>query len=158
MCQIYNPETALKPLIKWPGGKEKELEFIFPNAPNKINNYYEPFVGGGSVFMAFTANKFFINDKSNELINLYQFISKKDALFYKWANEIENAWKNTLSYASSIGLESLFISFRNNEIDSKELKNKIENFVKENEHDILNNLPDSFSINNNIFIFFYTAN
>ena len=152
MCQIYNPETALKPLIKWPGGKEKELEFIFPNAPNKINNYYEPFVGGGSVFMAFTANKFFINDKSNELINLYQFISKKDALFYKWANEIENAWKNTLSYASSIGLESLFISFRNNEIDSKELKNKIENFVKENEHDILNNLPDSFSINNNIFI------
>ena len=61
MCQVYNQDTALKPIIKWPGGKEKELEFIFPNAPTKINNYYEPFVGGGSVFMAFNANKFFIN-------------------------------------------------------------------------------------------------
>ena len=66
MCQVYNQDTALKPIIKWPGGKEKELEFIFPNAPTKINNYYEPFVGGGSVFMAFNANKFFINDKSKE--------------------------------------------------------------------------------------------
>ena len=131
MCQIYNQETSLKPLIKWPGGKEKELEFIFSNAPTKINNYYEPFVGGGSVFMAFNANNFFINDKSNELINLYQFISKNDSTFYSWANGIETAWKDTLSYANSTNLESFFISFRNNEIDVKELKNKIENFVKE---------------------------
>ena len=78
MCQVYNPEISLKPIIKWPGGKEKELEFIFPNAPSKINNYYEPFVGGGSVFMAINAEKFFINDKSVELINLYKFISSKN--------------------------------------------------------------------------------
>lgn len=152
MCQIYNQETSLKPLIKWPGGKEKELEFIFSNAPTKINNYYEPFVGGGSVFMAFNANNFFINDKSNELINLYQFISKNDSTFYSWANGIETAWKDTLSYANSTNLESFFISFRNNEIDVKELKNKIENFVKENEQNILNNLPDFFTMNKNIFI------
>lgn len=152
MCQVYNQDTALKPIIKWPGGKEKELEFIFPNAPTKINNYYEPFVGGGSVFMAFNANKFFINDKSKELINLYQFISKKDSEFYKWANGIETAWRNTHNYASSIGLENLFISFRNDEIDVKELKNKIEVFVKENEQNILNNLPIIFTINRNVFV------
>ena len=152
MCQVYNPEISLKPIIKWPGGKEKELEFIFPNAPSKINNYYEPFVGGGSVFMAINAEKFFINDKSVELINLYKFISSKNPEFYEWTNGIELAWKNTLNYASSTNLASLFISFRNNKIDVKDLKSNIENFVKENRENILNNLPDCFTMNKDVFI------
>ena len=152
MRQYNNPETFLKPLIKWPGGKEKELEFIFPNAPSKINNYYEPFVGGGSVFMAFNAEKYFINDKSTELINLYNYISSKNPYFYKWINGIELAWKNTLKYASSTDLASLFISFRNNEIDIKELKIKIESFVKDNQENILQNLPDYFTMKKDVFI------
>lgn len=152
MRQYNNPETSLKPLIKWPGGKEKELEFIFQNAPSKINNYYEPFVGGGSVFMAFNAEKYFINDKSVELINLYKFISSKNPDFYKWINGIELAWKNTLNYSSTTNLASLFISFRNNEFNEKELKSKIENFVKENLDNILKNLPDYFTIKNDVFI------
>lgn len=158
MCQIYNQETSLKPLIKWPGGKEKELSFIFPNAPAKINNYYEPFVGGGAVFMAFNADNFFINDRSNELINLYKFISKKDATFYKWANGIELAWKNTLAYANSVDLTALFISFRNNEIDVKKVKEKIKDFVRENRKIILNNLPDYFTMNKEVFTSELTAN
>ena len=152
MCQIYNPETALKPLIKWPGGKEKELEFIFPNAPSTIHNYYEPFVGGGSVFMAFNADKFFINDKSEELINLYKFISTKNPDFYKWINGIDLAWKNTLNYAHTTDLASLFIEFRNNNIDVKELKKTIETFVINNEQNILSNLPDFFTVNKEVFI------
>ncbi len=152
MCQIYNPETALKPLIKWPGGKEKELEFIFPNAPSTIHNYYEPFVGGGSVFMAFNADKFFINDKSEELINLYKFISTKNPDFYKWINGIDLAWKNTLNYAHTTDLASLFIEFRNNNIDVKELKKTIETFVINNEQNILSNLPDFFTMNKEVFI------
>lgn len=152
MCQVYNPETSLKPLIKWPGGKEKELAFIFSYAPSKIKNYYEPFVGGGSVFMAFNAEKYFINDKSLELINLYNFISSKNPEFYNWINGIELAWRNTLNFASSTKLASLFISFRNNEIDVKELKRKIEDFVKDNQTIILKNLPDCFTINKDVFI------
>ena len=41
MCQVYNQEMALKPLIKWPGGKEKELSFIFPNAPSTIHKIFD---------------------------------------------------------------------------------------------------------------------
>lgn len=36
--------TRLLPLIKYPGGKEKELNYIIPALPAKIDNYYEPFV------------------------------------------------------------------------------------------------------------------
>ena len=42
----------LTPLVKYPGGKEKELKHILPNLPKKIANYYEPFVGGGAVYFA----------------------------------------------------------------------------------------------------------
>lgn len=152
MLQNYNQKNEVKPLLKWPGGKEKELSFILQNAPSVINNYFEPFVGGGSVFMTFRAKEYFINDKSNELINLYNFISKQDTIFYKWVKEVEYTWKNVYSYACSVDLVSLFLSFRNNEIDANELKNKIEIFVKKNESSLLNNLSDFFTVNKNIFI------
>lgn len=47
--------TRLLPLIKYPGGKEKELNYIIPALPAKIDNYYEPFVGGGAVYFAIDA-------------------------------------------------------------------------------------------------------
>ena len=40
----------MKPILKYPGGKEKELPVIISALPEKIGRYYEPFVGGGAVF------------------------------------------------------------------------------------------------------------
>ena len=33
--------NRLSPLIKYPGGKEKELNYIIPALPKEIDNYYE---------------------------------------------------------------------------------------------------------------------
>ena len=74
------PPTGLSPIIKWPGGKEKELKYIFSNAP-AFNRYFEPFVGGGSVFMGVNAKEYFINDFSSELIELYRNIGSSDKDF-----------------------------------------------------------------------------
>lgn len=41
-----------KPFIRWVGGKSRLLPRILPYVPNKIKNYYEPFLGGGAVFLA----------------------------------------------------------------------------------------------------------
>ena len=75
--------TRLSPILKWAGGKEQELKYIIPNSPDYIKNYFEPFVGGGAVYAAIVADKYFINDKSDELISLYKNISgvKKEAFF-----------------------------------------------------------------------------
>ena len=35
---------SLKPLIKWAGGKEQELDKIIPNLPKKINKYYDMYI------------------------------------------------------------------------------------------------------------------
>lgn len=39
------------PVLKWVGGKGKLMGQILPYVPKKINNYTEPFLGGGSVLL-----------------------------------------------------------------------------------------------------------
>lgn len=72
------------PFIKWPGGKQDELKVIIPNLPEKIMRYIEPFVGGGSVYLdeRINAPEYFINDKSEELINLYECIKEQNQEFF----------------------------------------------------------------------------
>lgn len=43
---------ALKPFIRWAGGKSRLLPRILPHVPDHIENYFEPFLGGGAVFLA----------------------------------------------------------------------------------------------------------
>ena len=86
-------ENKLSPIIKWAGGKEKELPVIVSNLPEHFDNYYEPFVGGGAVFTAMQAEKYFINDKSSELINLYNAIKEKDNNFFEYSNIIMELWR-----------------------------------------------------------------
>jgi DNA adenine methylase len=45
----YHPT---KPFIRWVGGKSRLLSRILPHIPDRIRNYYEPFLGGGAVFFS----------------------------------------------------------------------------------------------------------
>ena len=40
----------MKTILKWPGGKEKELPIIRKYSPIYSGRFIEPFVGGGAVF------------------------------------------------------------------------------------------------------------
>jgi DNA adenine methylase len=43
--------TITKPILKWVGGKTQILSDVLELFPAKMNNYHEPFVGGGSVLL-----------------------------------------------------------------------------------------------------------
>lgn len=65
----------IQPFLKWAGGKrqlipqmEKYLKKI------KYTNYYEPFLGGGSVFLYMQPEKAVVNDYNNDLIECYKCI------------------------------------------------------------------------------------
>lgn len=47
--------SLIKPFIRWAGGKSRLLPRILPCIPASIKNYYEPFLGGGAVFLACAA-------------------------------------------------------------------------------------------------------
>lgn len=68
----------MKTILKWPGGKERELPVINRYIPAFNGRYIEPFVGGGAVFFDIISANCCINDKSEELINLYNCIKNKD--------------------------------------------------------------------------------
>lgn len=44
--------APIKPFIRWAGGKSRLLPRILPHVPDTIKEYYEPFLGGGAVFLA----------------------------------------------------------------------------------------------------------
>lgn len=73
MAKKYN--LAI-PFVKWVGGKRQLIEEIRQHLPSKndISTYYEPFIGGGAVFLDLEPRKAVINDFNGELINTYQVI------------------------------------------------------------------------------------
>lgn len=64
-----------KPFLKWAGGKTALLQELLKAAPEQIETYYEPFVGGGALFFALQAEGRFksavLSDSNKELINAY---------------------------------------------------------------------------------------
>lgn len=66
--------VALKPIIKWGGGKKDELKHILGHVPEKYNIYLEPFIGGGALFFNINPDKAVINDVHKELIDFYNSI------------------------------------------------------------------------------------
>ena len=63
---------VMQPLLKWAGGKEKELKYILPAMP-EFRRYFEPFVGGGAVYAAVDAAEYYINDLSTQLCHVIFF-------------------------------------------------------------------------------------
>jgi DNA adenine methylase len=73
-----------KPFLKWVGGKTQIIEQVVELFPSEINNYYEPFIGGGSVLLAILnqikigkiklTGKIYASDINQNLIYLYENI------------------------------------------------------------------------------------
>lgn len=86
-------ETRLSLLLKWAGGKEQELKYIHPAMPIEINNYYEPFVGGGAVYLSFQVKKCLPMTNRMSLSTLYNAIKEQYTDFFNIVNEIIYNWE-----------------------------------------------------------------
>ncbi len=82
-------KLAIKPFVKWVGGKRQLISQIEKRLPKNFNNYYEPFVGGGALFMHLQNDKTIINDFSEELINVYFQVKENPRRLMKKLDEFE---------------------------------------------------------------------
>lgn len=69
----------MKPFLKWAGGKRQLLPYIKKYINKKKigkHKYYEPFLGGGSIFFDLAHENSIINDLNEEIINCYNVIKE----------------------------------------------------------------------------------
>lgn len=133
----------MKPFIKYPGGKLKEFSLVERFKPTNIKRYFEPFVGGGSIYFNINISNSFINDKSEDLISIYNYVKNQDNKFFNYLNELNFLWKqldtnNELN--TNIINKEKFVSYTNKSLALKSKRiqclenegNKISNEDKEN--------------------------
>ena len=147
-------ETRILPLIKYPGGKEKELNEILPRIPKTINRYFEPFIGGGAVFFSVKCDEYFINDKSSDLIQLYQMVKKQDDDFIGRLRDFDHNWtimKSVIDNHSDELLE-IYLNYKNNYISKISLFNQVSLFVDANEDEFNGMLQPNFNVCINNFV------
>jgi len=110
----------MQPLIKWTGAKRLISKQIVSHFPDNIETYYEPFLGGGSVFFQLlvsgkSVKRFVLSDLNETLIQIYKTVInnptdltksyrknwtefQKDNHYYYKQREIYNKTKDPLAF------------------------------------------------------------
>ena len=67
------------PFVKWAGGKRALVLDIAKLFPEKVDSYWEPFVGGGAIFFTFAdrIERATLSDSNEELVIAYQTVKSK---------------------------------------------------------------------------------
>lgn len=89
--QVKN--MCMSPVVKWAGGKRQILEKLKANLPEKFNNYFEPFIGGGALLFDLAPKNATINDVNQELLAIYTCL-KDDELYRLMLEELDKHEKN----------------------------------------------------------------
>ncbi len=69
-----NSRVAMKPFLKWAGGKRWLVRSGQLRLPTIAGRYIEPFLGGGAVFFATRPKNALLSDNNERLIELYQVL------------------------------------------------------------------------------------
>lgn len=95
--------SSVAPFVKWAGGKRQLITQIRERMPEKYNDYYEPFIGGGAVIFDLLPANALINDINKALINTYRTICNEPDAFLKEVNRLDNdMWEDGKKYYYTI--------------------------------------------------------
>lgn len=84
----------MKPLIKYRGGKSKEIPNIIKHIPQFSGRYIEPFFGGGALFFYLEPQKAIINDINSKLMTFYAGVRDNFDALRNELSEIEGIYTN----------------------------------------------------------------
>lgn len=130
----------LSPFVKWTGGKSSELGIIKEHMPEFKGRYIEPFLGGGAVFFAIGKNKEkIVNDKSEELMELYRMIKEENEEFYNTLKNFDKTWKDIRIYSEKNYefFKNIYKNYLGNKIGIEKVENIIGEYIEEEKEEIL---------------------
>lgn len=82
----------MKPMIKYRGGKSKEIPNIMWHIPRFKGRYIEPFFGGGALFFYLEPKEAIINDINTKLIAFYRGVRDDYESLRKELDEVEGIY------------------------------------------------------------------
>ncbi len=97
------------------GDKYRLMKQLLDLFPAKVDNFYEPFSGGGTVFLNVEANKYFLNDIDRHLANIHKlliFNAKNPKKVFDDVDDIIHTYRLSHSYKKDIVPDSLKKEFK----------------------------------------------
>jgi DNA adenine methylase len=75
----HNLVVRVRPFLRWAGGKQKVVKELLRFCPpsTSYGKYFEPFLGGGSLFFALEPGDAVLSDTNADLINCYRQIRRR---------------------------------------------------------------------------------
>lgn len=84
---VENDDDNGAPFLKWVGSKRRLMSQLLPLLPTG-KRLIEPFVGGGSVFMASNYEKYLLADCNRTLMSLYSLLKFKPSAMVNQAKDL----------------------------------------------------------------------
>ncbi len=101
----------MNPLIKWPGGKSREIEIIKEFIPAH-KRYIEPFFGGGALYFDLEPECAAINDISQDLMLFYRLVKEQDWELYRLLMCFWDSFQGLMDICRKEALEMMHIFFK----------------------------------------------
>lgn len=95
----------MKPIVKYRGGKSKEIPQILPYIPQFTGRYIEPFFGGGALFFYLEPHKAIINDINKSLVDFYVEIKENYSEIKEELSSIEMFYTENRSAFDKLKME-----------------------------------------------------
>lgn len=144
----------LAPLLKWPGGKSKEIKYIHPLLPKEFDRFFEPFVGGGAVYFSIDADEFLINDRSHELIDLYRLTAEQNVEFLDTLVKIDRNWEKIedIVARNESQIINFYKAFSKGKVEDKAVPDWVGQFALEHADEFNGMFQQSFNVDIENFI------
>lgn len=83
----------MNPMLKYRGGKSREIPQFEKYIPESFSTYIEPFLGGGAVFFHLEPERAIINDVNDRLISFYQCVRNQYAAMRAELDQIQEIYE-----------------------------------------------------------------
>jgi len=104
------PNNIRRSPLFYVGDKYKLMKQLINLFPPEIDDFYEPFVGGGTVFLNIKARRYFLNDIDQNLVSIHQYLIKNSnnpAYFFNRVEKIIYKYNLSRSFKEDVIPDSL---------------------------------------------------
>ena len=140
-------------IIKWPGGKSREIDKIIDLIPEKYDRYVEPFFGGGALYFHLKPKAAAINDISASLMDFYRLVKTQDQELYTLLMCYHDSFQNLLLVCeqNAKALLEIFDSLQNCQLTEAALLDAVRHFLLGVKGEILSGFDSKLLLSEDAF-------